>query len=181
MCPQPDPPDPDRGVSRQLEIYRDSTKWLVTIAGAAIVLGLGWVAAGKFGTVGKVLFSLAGVTLLFSSVAGILAIFKMADYESSRQTAGRYEARSKKDRSAANLFFKLHFVLFSVGLFWMTSTGIWLTWFEGESKKKATGIRILNLSADPSIVGVIVDRESDKEFLIKQNQQSRAITVEPEP
>jgi hypothetical protein len=165
--------------SRQLEWYRESTKWLVTISGAAIVLGLGWVVDGKFAVVGKSLFSLAGGCLLLCCGFGILAVFKMADYEGSRQNGGDADPRAIADRTAANRWFKCTFAAFFVGLWALVSAGYWLIWIEGDRSGQEKRFGFFETAPDARTIGMLIDHKTSQAWTVKRDPASQAVTIEP--
>lgn len=70
----PAAPVPERSVPTNLDWYRDATKWLVTISGAAIVFGYGFV-AGSAEYWPKLAFTVSSAILLISILGGIVCHF----------------------------------------------------------------------------------------------------------
>jgi hypothetical protein len=170
------------GTNRQLEWYRESTKWLVAISGATIVLGMGWVIDGAFGVVGRALFTLAGACLLIASGCGILAVFKMNDYESSKSAADAARvARGASDRRAANRWFRLTFLLFFLGLASMVAAGLWLIWIEPGEPEADARFEVVAVAGEGGVAGVLIDREAEAMFLIKEDLASGVLSLVPQP
>jgi hypothetical protein len=69
------PPSTETKVPTNLDWYRDATKWLVTISGAAIVFGYGFVAATGSDDSERLAFTVSSSVLLMSILGGIVCHF----------------------------------------------------------------------------------------------------------
>ena len=179
----------DAGIPKHLEWYRDSTKWLVTIAGGAVLLGLGFFEDRLVTDLLKIVFSVAGALLLLACVSGILCIFKIADYASDlqknigAQTPGAAAAATGNAALAgARFLFTTCFCLSIAGaIALIVFVGV-LLWADSEQVKTAAGQRfaIVPPSQGQGSSFVVIDHEADRAYTIEVGSDGQA-SLKPVP
>ena len=179
----------DAGIPKHLEWYRDSTKWLVTIAGGAVLLGLGFFEDRLVTDLLKIVFSVAAAFLLLACASGILCIFKIADHARDLQSnidaqppGAAPPATDTAALAGARLLFKTCFYL-SIGgaIALIVFVGV-LLWVNSEQPKTAAGHRfvIVPLSQGQGSSFVVIDHTADRAYTIIVGSDGRA-SLKPAP
>jgi hypothetical protein len=107
------------GRLKKLEWYKETVQWLVVVSACAVLLGLDWLSKYQMSSRSKVFLTITASLLLLSCAAGVLAIFKIADYA---------ESEAASHRTGANRWFWMSFALMFTGLTMLVGLGMYLIW-----------------------------------------------------
>jgi hypothetical protein len=166
--PVPDTVTSEVKLGTNLDWYRDSTKWLVTTAGAAIVFGYGFAATIDSGRVELIAFTASSVALLISIYAGIQCHFWILSYanasESLPQTTdvsdkARLETTKARAKKRVPLYYKILIWPFFIGMSIFTLFCGYRIW----KPKLTTGAPVITIASSSSnspAVTTIVDQQT---------------------